>query len=296
MDINIHFNKKQENGSMTSLSLRYLLKKIIKIVVCNITTYTGYQYITGSKSDKKRLTILTYHSINDRIDPDETVTPDEFERQLQYIKENYKVISLDEAIEYFQTDFEKISGSVVITFDDGYADNYYHAYPLLKKHDFPATIFLISDFVKNSGSKYLSLPQIDEMKSNNISFGSHTISHQILARLPNEEVVREIKDSKDILESLLSQRIDSFAYPVGTRADFDDATMEIVKACKYMCACSNMYGMNGEDADIFALKRIGIETTDTFSLFKQKLDGALNIMSFKDTKFFQKLKRIFFKL
>ena len=278
---------------MTSSSLRYLLKRAVKIIVCIFTIYTGYQYITRSKSNKRGLTILTYHSISNEIEPDETVTPEEFERQLQYIKENYKVISLGEAIEYLQTDFGKISGSIVITFDDGYSDNYYNAYPLLKKHDFPATIFLISDFIKNNGSKYLSSSQIHEMKSNDISFGSHTVSHQILTRLTNEEIVREIRDSKDTLESRLDQKISSFAYPVGTRADFNDEIMEIVKACKYTCACSNMYGMNGENADIFALKRIGIETTDNFFIFKQKLDGALNIMSFKDTKFFQKLKRIF---
>jgi len=278
---------------MTSSSLRYLLKRAVKIIVCIFTIYTGYQYITRSKSNKRGLTILTYHSISNEIEPDETVTPEEFERQLQYIKENYRVISLEEAIEYLQTDFGKISGSIVITFDDGYSDNYYNAYPLLKKHDFPATIFLISDFIKNNGSKYLSSSQIHEMKSNDISFGSHTVSHQILTRLTNEEIVREIRDSKDTLESRLDQKISSFAYPVGTRADFNDEIMEIVKACKYTCACSNMYGMNGENADIFALKRIGIETTDNFFIFKQKLDGALNIMSFKDTKFFQKLKRIF---
>ncbi len=57
-----------------------------------------------------------------------------------------------------------------------------------------------------------------------------------------------------------------------------------------------MYGMNDEKADLFALKRIGIETTDSFFIFKQKLNGVLNIMSFKDTKFFQELKRIFFPL
>ena len=94
------------------------------------------------------MTILTYHSISNEIEPDETVTPEEFERQLQYIKENYKVISLEEAIEYLQTDLGKVSGSIVITFDDGYSDNYYNAYPLLKKHNFPATIFLISDFIR----------------------------------------------------------------------------------------------------------------------------------------------------
>ena len=281
---------------MTATSPRYLLKKIIKIVVCIITACTGYQRICRNKINKKGLTILTYHSISNGIEPDETVTPEEFEKQLQYIKENYKVISLEEAVEYIQTDIEKISGSIVITFDDGYSDNYRYAYPLLKKYNFPATIFLVSDFINSDSSKYLSPSEIHEMKSNNISFGSHTISHRILTRLRNEEILREIRDSKNILESQLGQRINSFAYPVGTRVDFNSEIMETVKASKYACACSNVYGINGNTTNIFALKRIGIETTDSFFIFKEKLNGALNILSFKDTKFFQNLKRIFFKL
>ncbi|MFQ5685694.1 MAG: polysaccharide deacetylase family protein [Candidatus Scalindua sp.] len=275
---------------------RYLLKKIIKIMVCIYATYTGYQYISRNKINKRGLTILTYHSISNEIAPDETVTPEDFEKQLQYIEENYKVISLEKAIEFLQTDIEKASSSIVITFDDGYSDNYYNAYPLLKKHNFPATIFLISSFINNNGGKYLSPSQIHEMKNNNISFGSHTISHQILTNLIKEEIVREIRGSKGMLESQLGQRINFFAYPVGTRVDFNDEIVEVVKACKYSCACSNMYGMNGKNVDIFALKRIGIETTDNFFIFRKKLNGALNIMSFKDTGFFQRFQRIFFPL
>lgn len=281
---------------MTATSPRYLLKKFIKIVVCIITTYTGYQYISRNKTNKKGLAILTYHSISNEIEPDEAVTPEEFEKQLQYIKDTFKVISLEEAAEHIQTDIEKVAGSIVITFDDGYRDNYRYAYPLLKKYNFPATIFLVSDFVNSNSSKYLSPSEIDEMKGNNISFGSHTISHRILTSLRNEEIIREIRDSKDILESQLGRRINSFAYPLGTRVDFNDEIMEIVRTSKYACACSNVYGINDKDTNIFALKRIGIETTDNFFLFKKKLNGTLNILSFKDTKFFQKLKRIFFKL
>ncbi len=277
---------------MTAIPPRYLLKKIIKVAVCIFAACTGY----NSKTNKKGLTILTYHSIGNEIEPDETVAPEEFEKQLLYIKDNYKVISLEEAVEYLQTDIEKIAGSIVITFDDGHSDNYHIAYPLLKKHSFPATIFLISDLINDKGGRYLSRSQIDEMESNNISFGSHTISHRILTRLTNDEVVKEIRDSKDILESRLDRKINAFAYPVGTRADFDDAIVEIVKAHKYTCACSNAYGMNDENSDTFALKRIGIETTDNFFIFKKKIEGALNIMSFKDTGFFQRFKRIFFPL
>ncbi len=263
-------------------------------MVCICATYTGYQYFNRNKINRKGLTILAYHSISNEIAPDETITPEVFERQLQYIEENYKVISLEKAIEYLQTGIEKVSGSIVITFDDGYSDNYYNAYPLLKKHNFPATIFLITGFVKNNGGKYLSPSQIHEMKNDNISFGSHTVSHQILTNLTKEEIVREIRGSKDMLESQLGQRINFFSYPIGTRVDFNDEIEGIVKACKYSCACSNMYGINGKTADMFALKRIGIETTDNFFIFKKKLNGALNIMSFKDTGFFQRFKRIFF--
>ena len=277
---------------MATIPPRYLLKKVIKIAVCIFAACTGY----NSKTNKKGLTILTYHSIGNKIEPDETVTPEEFEKQLQYIKDNYKVISLEDAVEYLQTDIEKVAGSIVITFDDGYSNNYHNAYPLLKKHSFPATIFLVSNFIDDKEGKYLSQSQIHELMDNNISFGSHTISHRILTGLKKEEIIREIRDSKDLLESQLGQRMNSFAYPIGTKADFNNAIMETVKAHKYTCACSNVYGMNDENSDIFALKRIGIETTDCFFLFKQKLDGALNIMSFKDTKSFQNLKRIFFKL
>ncbi len=279
---------------MAPVSSRYLLKKFVKIVVCIISAYTGYQYLSRNRAGKKGLTILTYHSISDEIEPDETVTPEEFDRQLQYIKEKYRVISLEEAIRYLQGNLKKISGSIVITFDDGYSDNYHNAYPLLRKYNIPATIFLISDFIRNNGGKYLSPSQINEMKSNKITFGSHTVSHRILAGLTNEDVVKEIRDSKDMLESQLGQRINSFAYPVGSMADFNNDIMEIVKTCNYTCACSNVYGVNDEDTDIFALKRIGIETTDSFYIFKKKLDGTLNILSFKDTKIFQKVKRAFF--
>jgi peptidoglycan/xylan/chitin deacetylase (PgdA/CDA1 family) len=277
---------------MTAISPRYLLKKIIKIAVCIVAACTGCH----SKANKIGLTILTYHGISDEVNPDETVTPEEFEKQLQYIKDNYKVISLEEAVGYLQTDIKKLCDSIVITFDDGYSNNYHNAYPLLKKHSFPATIFLVSNFIDDKEGKYLSQSQIHELMDNNISFGSHTISHRILTGLKKEEIIREIRDSKDLLESQLGQRMNSFAYPIGTKADFNNAIMETVKAHKYTCACSNVYGMNDENSDIFALKRIGIETTDCFFLFKQKLDGALNIMSFKDTKSFQNLKRIFFKL
>jgi peptidoglycan/xylan/chitin deacetylase (PgdA/CDA1 family) len=279
---------------MTATSPRYLLKKIIKIVVCIITICTGYQRVCRSKTNKKGLTILTYHSISNEVEPDETVTPEEFEKQLQYIKGNFKVIPLEEAVEYIQTDIERVAGSIVITFDDGYSDNYHYAYPLLKKHSFPATIFLISDFINDKEGKYLSQSQIHEMMGNNISFGSHTISHRILTSLRTEEIIREIRDSKDILESQLGQKINSFAYPVGTRVDFNDEIMKTVKASKYTYACSNVYGINSNNTNIFALKRIGIETSDNFFIFKKKLNGTLNILSFKDTRFFQNLKRMLF--
>ncbi len=134
---------------MTATSPRYLLKKIIKIIVCIIAACTGCH----SKTNNKGLTILTYHGISDEINPDETVAPVEFEKQMQYVKGNYKVISLEEAVEYIQTDIEKVAGSIVITFDDGYSDNYHDAKRWRNKQGFKAIILLVSNFIEDKVGK-----------------------------------------------------------------------------------------------------------------------------------------------
>jgi peptidoglycan/xylan/chitin deacetylase (PgdA/CDA1 family) len=102
--------------------------------------------------NRKRLTIVLYHGVDEARAlgsynyRGKFVTPGAFERQLAYYKKHYTVLPLDDAVAHLETNTLP-HNTLAITFDDGYRNNYTHAYPLLKKYGLPATIFLTTDFV-----------------------------------------------------------------------------------------------------------------------------------------------------
>src|SRR3989338_1149868 len=120
--------------------------------------FTEYLYVVP---------ILTYHHIDDVIHSESpTVLEENFSKQMEFIHEKgYNVITLDELVEAIIKNIRLPRNSVVITIDDGYADNYIYAYPVLKKYNFPTTIFLISGKMGQEG--YLSWDEILEMSQNN---------------------------------------------------------------------------------------------------------------------------------
>lgn len=112
---------------------------------------------------------------------------------------------------------------VVITFDDGYGDNYHHAWPLLKRFGFGATIFMVTDAIGRVNSfdrtvypadPMLTVDQMLEMSRDGITFGSHTCSHpRSLVDLPEPQLQRELAGSRSALEDILGRPITLFAYP-----------------------------------------------------------------------------------
>lgn len=91
-----------------------------------------------------------YHSVSDSFESDLSVTVRQFEQQMVYLSENFNVISLEKAVEYIKNGDIPEKNSIVITFDDGYKDNYCNAYPILKKLKLPATIFLLVSYIGTS--------------------------------------------------------------------------------------------------------------------------------------------------
>ena len=245
-----------------------------------------------------RVPILMYHKISNLTDDVEdmwNVPPTLFREHMDYIARNrFHVLSLLEFYDYMTSGKDMPENSVVITFDDGYEGVYRHAFPLLKEYKFPATIFLACDLdthpifwwdeplIKKRPHLReevlpLSWEQIDEMKrSGYISFGSHTMSHPHLGRLPAEDIEYELGQSKKLLEEKLNEDIIFFAYPFGIRqyGDISDETARMVVEKGYKLACTSEIGRNKVGEDVFMLKRIGISHFDNLSSFRTKLVGA----------------------
>ncbi len=224
---------------------------------------------------KKKIIILTYHRIDDIENDCLTIKPKNFKKQMHYLHKNhYNVITLSNAYKSIKENKIK-KKSVVITFDDGFEDNYTKAYPILKKFNFPAIIFLIAGKIgktlqySNREAKALSFGKIKKMQDL-IDFGSHTLTHPLLTKLSKEELIREVNESKKILENDLGSKIDFFCYPKG---DFNNNVKKIVSGY-YSVGCSVISGMNNSKTDLFELKRIEISPRDNIFDFQKKLAGA----------------------
>ncbi|MCM8783416.1 MAG: polysaccharide deacetylase family protein [Candidatus Omnitrophica bacterium] len=136
---------------------------------------------------KYSIPVLLYHSISDN-DNLLSVKPDNFKKQVAYLKKaNYRIIKLDEFLEIMESRKKIPRKTVVITFDDGYKDNFTYAYPILKECNFPAIIFLITGKVGKE-IDFLNWDEIKEMVGSKIiDFGGHTRNHIYLPSIQNEE-------------------------------------------------------------------------------------------------------------
>lgn len=225
---------------------------------------TGSQVPAGKQVNKKSFPILYYHAVNDKIEGIEElfVSPAEFEKQMAFLKKNnYTVITFDRI-----KDIQSIENPVIITFDDGYEDNYTYAYPVLKKYGFQATIFMSSGFIDKS--LYLSTAQIKEM-SGLINFQGHSIMHPYLTKLTNDEVHKELKESKALIEKITGKSIDVFSYPMG---DYDKRIIDITKKY-YKYAVINGRGLYAEGDGDYEIKRVYIPRSLDIEGFSKKIKG-----------------------
>lgn len=211
-----------------------------------------------------------YHSIDNppkgAMIPNLYVTPRMFKFQMWYLRTaGFRVLSIQDlfvAVENGQTDHNMAA----ITFDDGFADFYKNAYPVLRRYGYPSTVFIVSGLVGkentwDSKKEKIAKPLMDwntiiEISKNGVQIGSHTKNHPELTRIKPDQQQEEIAGSKKELEKRLNHTIDIFCYPGG---DHDDQVKEAVKKAGYRYAVTTKRGHVGKHADPFALRRIPIK-------------------------------------
>lgn len=214
--------------------------------------------------------VLYYHSVDENAENEVTITPEMLEKQLDYINDNdYITITMSELYDYLINNQPIPKKSIVITFDDGYMNNYTEAFPLLKERNMKATIFCVGNSL--DGSYYLSKDAIKEMSDYGIDIESHTVNHVHLDTLNYDEQLSEIKNSKEILENITGKDVTAIAYPFG---DYNDDSIKAAKEAGYKLAFTTHLGLSDRNDDMYKLDRIYISSNYDMNTFKELLKNT----------------------
>jgi peptidoglycan/xylan/chitin deacetylase (PgdA/CDA1 family) len=302
------------------------------------------------------LRILAYHRVLDydakNFPFDEAVVSascDAFYQQMKFVRSNFEVISFADLLECEQSGRRFPQRGLIITFDDGYGDNYTHAFPILKEFNLPATIFLVTGHIGTSKLFWwdvvayaikhtplaekvfpdishqnlrlvdkrdeafaiqmilgwikhvpddicrkfveklpgelqvemsdevgkgllLTWDEVKEMANHRIEFGSHTVTHPILANVSEARLHWEISESKKMIEQHVGKETIVMAYPVGRKSKFRLTAQEAVAKHGFRYAVSYEEGAVAQKSyNRFAIPRIHVETEYTKRLFRANL-------------------------
>lgn len=202
----------------------------------------------------KGMLILEYHKVNDRTKDDYTVSTKDFAEQMDVLQaDGYTTISVLDFLRAKKGKQKLPDKPVVVSFDDGYSDNYTEALPILEEHGMQATVFMVTNDIGLPG--YLTWEQLHEMEKRGIEIGSHTANHLPLTNMTVEEARNEVQKSKLMMEWKGLKTVFVLSYPNG---QYDAYLPEILKEEDYLAAVTGDPGLNTFQTNPYLLHRINI--------------------------------------
>ncbi|MEM9466186.1 MAG: polysaccharide deacetylase family protein [Actinomycetota bacterium] len=223
------------------------------------------------------LVVLIYHRVGGRTPVRVDLPTPTFDAQIAELADAGVVVSLDDAVQRLAMG-EDLTGSVVVTFDDGTADFVDDAVPVLATHGVPATLYVATrhvdealDFPDDGRAASWSALR-DAMSTGLVTIGSHTHSHVLLDRLPSVEVADELDRSIDLIGRHLGVRADHFAYP---KALAPTAEAERLVRERFVSAALAGTRANPAGTDVHRLRRSPVQTTDGTRWFRRKVAGGM---------------------
>lgn len=222
--------------------------------------------------------ILCYHRICPEADFGKfrslCVTPENFRSQMNLLKRlGYGSLSLQNLSAYLRGQKNIPFKSVAITFDDGYGDNFTHAWPILQETGMVANIFLVTDLIgkvnvwDQENVPLLAESQIEEMRDGGVFFGSHTASHIDMTKEDPDKVRAELERSKKKIEDLTRRYDTALCYPYGR---LSAEAKRWAREAGYLCALATDSGPLRQEADLFEMRRVQVfPSTSLFGFWKK---------------------------
>ncbi len=226
--------------------------------------------------------ILMYHSIIDN--DNESVSIDLFKKQMILMKKmGYQTINFDNLNE--KENIKKF----IITFDDGYENVFLNAFPILKKLNFNATCFIITNKIGDYNEwdkkridfkqkKLMNFDQINEWVQNGFKIGSHSKDHKDLTKLKINEKIDQISNSRIFLKDMFNTKIDTFAFPFGS---YDKDTRNIINDYYDFAVTTKRSRYIVNKFDNILLPRVPINKSDNLFKFFLKIKTPYEDMKFR---------------
>ncbi len=251
----------------------------------------------------QKIPILLYHRVLDSQDPsfdDHCVSIGHFKKQMKALyQKGYQTVSLEKGIYNRDKQVNFPDKPIIITFDDGYEDNYSNVLPILRSYNFTATIFLVVDFVdsdeKLNTEPYLSWEQIRKMQDQGFEFQSHGVSHRRMDHLSAENVNYELTHSKKILEQRLNRTVLFYSYPF---CQYNDKIKKSTQEAGYRGGVGGLPDISGFPQDLFEIGRSEILESDSMFMFMFKVRTGYNYYFFPLVikTCLAKIKRLLFRI
>lgn len=228
------------------------------------------------------VSILMYHQVG-RFSSPKThravfCSVDRFRVQMAWLKlSGNHVISLDDAWKGLFHGAPLPTRPVVLTFDDGYENFSEHAWPVLQRYNYPATVFLVSNYIGDQApwldetmppSRLMNASTIRRLHNEGVSFGSHTLTHCRLSRLEQGQQRAEIFDSKAAIEDLFGDAVHDFCYPYG---DYDVRSRDLLSEAGYRLGLTCIRGAANTAHNAYEIPRKAISYGDSLFGFFWKL-------------------------
>jgi peptidoglycan/xylan/chitin deacetylase (PgdA/CDA1 family) len=238
----------------------------------------GFKTILGRAADLTGIcarsfgsitTIVAFHRVNDVLPNDGlTCSPAKFESFCQYFRDHFRVVSLSDQVAGARAG-RSMAGTLSITFDDGYLDNYEVAAPILCRLRLPATFFVTTGFIGSSivapwdqglptRQSWMNWDQVRSLVSQGFEIGCHSDTHLNLGEASSAEARNDLRASQAKIQNELGTEAQLFAYPFGGPQDISESSRQMIRELGFECCVSCHGGINPPIPNPHDLNRIGI--------------------------------------
>ena len=240
-------------------------KKLIKTAIGRFSAIVG----AYRRAFRSTMIVVSFHRVNDEFPEDGlTVSSRKFELFCRFFHKHARVVSLSEQVADCHAGRD-MRGTLSITFDDGYLDNFQVAAPILQRLGMPATFFVTTGFVGTEviapwdvdlprQPGWMSWDNLRALTAQGFEIGAHTDTHIDMGSAQLENVRAELQVSRDRIFQELGISPSLFAYPFGDLCHISESARQLVRDVGFTCCVSSYGGVNSLAANPFHLKRIPI--------------------------------------